>query len=48
MYVIELESGVVCKRYTDQLLKLNIEKIEEEVDTDITTVETKITDSRSH
>lgn len=43
MYVIELESGIVCKRHTDQLLKLNIEK-SEEVDKDIIVDETKVTD----
>lgn len=43
MYVIELESGIVCKRQTDQLLKLNIEK-SEEVDIGIIVNETKVTD----
>lgn len=41
MNVVELESGIICKKHTDQLLKLNIEKIEEEVD--IIIDETKIT-----
>jgi len=44
MYVIELESGIVCKRHTDQLLKLNIEK-SEEVDKGIIVDETKLTET---